>query len=135
MPDSEEAETPAEAPDRFETIAYVYSQPELAVLLSLFGWEDIFILPINRHTISVAPSLAIALGGVQLRVHPADADRARALLATIDQSRAFWGPVFFRDRLADAILILALFLLGLAPIARIPAEFILERPAALRREA
>lgn len=125
----------ADDPDRFETIAYVYSQPELAVLLSLFGWEDIFILPINRHILSVAPQLTVALGGVQLRVHPADADRARALLATIDQSQTYWEPLYFRDRLADAILILAFFLLGMAPVARIPAEFILERPAAARREA
>lgn len=122
----------SEAPDRFETLGWVYSQSELAILLSLFEWEDIFVLPVSRHHIAVQWTWAVALGGIELRVHRADAERARALLAPVDQNEAYWAPVFFRDRWADAMLILALFFLFIpVAVARIPAQFLLY-PAATR---
>ena len=38
----------APAPDRFETVACVYSPSDLALLLSLFESEDIFVLTTAR---------------------------------------------------------------------------------------
>ena len=114
----------ASAPDRFETIAYVYGQPELAVLLSLLENEDIWVVPIGRGHISVQWSWTVALGGIRLRVHEADAARARALLAGIDDVQ-IWRGFFFRNRLLDVVLLLLLLFLGvLAPPARLPAFFV-----------
>ena len=53
------------APDRFETVAWVYDPSDLALLLSLFESEDIFVLPIGRWHASVDPPLTTALGGVE----------------------------------------------------------------------
>jgi hypothetical protein len=72
------------APDRFETVAFVYSQSDLAILLSLFRQADIHVLGIQRHLVSIDPGIVTALGGVELRVHQDDGDGARALLATLD---------------------------------------------------
>ena len=68
------------ATDRFETVAYVYSPSDLALLLSLFESEDIFVLPVGRWHASADPPLTTALGGVELRVHAEDADDARLVL-------------------------------------------------------
>ena len=69
--------------DRFEIIAWVYSQSELAVLLSFLANEDIHVLPIARGHASVDWGFTLALGGIEVRVHAAEAERARALLAGI----------------------------------------------------
>jgi hypothetical protein len=115
------------APDRFETIAWVYSQSELAVLLSLFEHEDIFVLPVTRYHISVDWALTVALGGVEIRVHPEDAERAWALFAGHERT-AFRGRVFVDNRLLDIALMLAIALFaGVPPPARIPAFFVTER--------
>lgn len=111
-------------PDRFETIAFVYSQPELAVLRALLEHEDIWVAPVGRGHISVDWTITVALGGVALRVHEADAARARARLAEIDPVQV-WRGYFFRNRLLDLVLILLLLLLALAaPPARLPAFFV-----------
>jgi hypothetical protein len=117
----------SEAADRFETVAWIYSQSELAVFLSLFEHEDIWIVPVGRGHISVQWNWTVALGGVAIRVHAADAAAARALLAGIDRS-PWRGGVFSDNRLLDIVLILLLIAVGLfAPPARIPAEFVRER--------
>jgi len=117
----------SESSDRFETIAWVYSQSELAVLLSLFEREDIFVLPASRHHIAVNWALTGALGGVEIRVHPEDTERARALFAGIERA-PFRGRVFFDNRLLDILLMLAIALCpGLPPPARLPAFFVAER--------
>jgi hypothetical protein len=110
--------------DRLETIAYVYSQPELAVLLSLLEDEDIRVTPVGRGHISVDWTITVALGGVELRVHAADAARARARLAEVDRIHV-WRGFFFRNRLLDIALILLLLpmMLSAAP-ARLPAYFV-----------
>lgn len=124
-----------EAPDRFETIAYVYSQSELAILLSLMMSAGIFVLPIGRGHASVCWTLTIALGGVEIRVLARDAAAARALLAGIDRA-PFARGILFDNRLLDAIAMLFLFCVSLfAPPARIPACFVLEKSAAARRDA
>jgi hypothetical protein len=114
----------AKAPGRFETIAYVYSQTELGVLLSLLEHEDIWVVPIGRGHSSVDWPITVALGGVELRVHEADAARARAALAAVDDVHV-WRGFFFKNRLLDLAFILLLLPLALtAPPARIQACFV-----------
>jgi hypothetical protein len=114
----------APAADGFATIAYVYSQTELAVLLSLLEDEDIWVAPVGRGHISVDWTIAVALGGVELRVHAAEAARARALLGRIDDVHV-WRGFFLRNRLLDIALILLLLPMTLvAPPARLPAFFV-----------
>ena len=72
------------APDRFETVAYVYSQSDLAILLSLFEHSDIPVQTVGRGHASVDWSLTTALGGIAFRVHVQDGDDARALLAGLE---------------------------------------------------
>ena len=120
-----------EASDRFETVAWVYSPSDLALLLSLFESEDIFVLPIGRWHASVDPPLTTALGGVALRVHPEDADDARLVLASLP-------PMPFRAPLARslplAVLMVLLFLVVLAPPPRQIPTFVLRGAVAPRRE-
>jgi hypothetical protein len=124
--------TAAEHPDRFETIAWVYSQSELAVLLSLLADEDIYAVPIGRGHASVAWGNTLALGGIEVRVHAAEAEDARALLAGIDRT-PFRRGVFSDSRLVDGFVMLVLAVAGLfVPPARIPADFVAPR-AAVRR--
>jgi hypothetical protein len=72
------------APYRFETVAYIYSQSDLALLLSLFEHADIHVQKIGHWHASVQWDLTTALGGIALRVHEEDGDDARALLAGLD---------------------------------------------------
>jgi hypothetical protein len=120
------------APDRFETVAYVYSPSDLALLLSLFGHADIHVLAIGRGHASVDLGLTTALGGVALRVHEEDLDAARAMLAALD-------PVPHRAPLLTGIfpfdlfffLVVAIF--GMAPPPRQIPTYVLGE--SVRREA
>jgi hypothetical protein len=87
----------------FETVAWVYSPSDLALLLGLLENEDIFVLTVGRGHAAADPAITTALGGVTLRVHSEEADAARALFAGLD-------PVPFRARLP--IELVALFLLS-----------------------
>jgi len=118
------------APDRFETVAWVYDPSDLALLLSLFESEDIFVLQIGRFHAAVEPNLTTALGGVALRVHAEDADDARLVLASFD-------PSPFREGLSLQFVVLMLLLLVLlaAPPPRQAPTFVLRGAVAARREA
>jgi hypothetical protein len=113
------------APDRFETVAYVYSQSDLALLLSLFEHADIYLQQIGSRHASVEWALTIALGGIALRVHEEDGDDARALLAGLEyppyRAPFFTGlwPIYL------AFLALAVFALGVAPPPRQIPTYIL----------
>ena len=118
--------------DRFVTAAIVYSQPELAVLLALFEQEGILVLPHSSRHVSVEWPLTLALGGIRLRIHEEDADRAGELLSGIERS-SFRRGIFSDNRLVDAVLVIGLFVVGLfAPPARLPAVYCLDRPAIAR---
>ena len=120
------------APDRFETVAYVYSPSDLAILLSLFGHADIYVFGVGRGHASVDLGLTTALGGVALRVHEAELEEARAMLATLD-------PVPCRAPLLTGIfpfdlfffLVVAIF--GMAPPPRQIPTYVLGET--VRREA
>jgi hypothetical protein len=116
----------------FETLAWVYSQGELAVLLCLLEHEDIFVLPITRHHISADWRLTVALGGVEIRVRPEDAERAWALFAGVDRT-PFSRGIFSDNRWLDGAIMVILALAGLfAAPARIPAHFVEPRSVAGR---
>ena len=121
------------APDRFEVVAIVYDQPQLALLLALFESEGIWVVPTSYHHVTAQWNLTFGLGGVQLRVLESDAAAARSLLSTIDP-RLSPRSIFSDNRLVEILLILGLFLVGFfAPPARIPAHFLLDgRTAAVR---
>jgi hypothetical protein len=122
------------SPDRYETLAYVYSQSDLAILTSFLESEEIRFMTIGGGHASVDWPITIALGGVELRVHPLDGPRIRALLAPLDL-KPYRGAIFIGNRFADALLVLMLFVLGLfAPVGRMSPVFLLEAPAAVRRQ-
>jgi hypothetical protein len=124
--------TSAASPDRFETVAWVYSQSELAVLLSLLANEDIYVLPVARGHASVEWGVTLALGGIEVRVHASEGEDARTLLAGIDRT-PFRRGVFSDNRLVDGVIMVVLAVTGLfVPPACIPAEFVAPR-AAVRR--
>jgi hypothetical protein len=114
--------------ERFETVAWVYDQFELALLLALFEQADIWVVPMGLHHVSVDWSVTVALGGVRLRVHEEDAAAALALLAGLERTPHGSVRYFFQDKMADVLLILLFFCIGLwvAP-ARIQAEFAVAR--------
>ncbi|HYI47688.1 MAG TPA: hypothetical protein VEX35_04410 [Allosphingosinicella sp.] len=121
----------APGPD-FETVAWVYSQSELAVLLSLLAHKDIHVLPIARHNAGVDYALTTALGGVEIRVHAEEAEKVRQLLAGIDRT-PFRSGIFSDNRWLDGIVMVILFVAGLfAPPARTPAHFVAPRTVAAR---
>ena len=68
--------------DGFETVAVTYSQPEAAVMLSFLAWHDIQAYALSEHA-RVSSHLITALGGIPVRVHRPDLDRARSLLAEV----------------------------------------------------
>ncbi|HEV2816722.1 MAG TPA: hypothetical protein VGW40_05825 [Allosphingosinicella sp.] len=118
------------APDRFETVAFVYSPSDLALLLSLFESEDIFVFTVGRWHASADPPLTTALGGVELRVHAAEAEDARLVLASLP-------PIPCRAPLARfiplAALMVLLFLVMLVPPPRQIPTFVLRGAVAARR--
>lgn len=122
------------APDRFETVAYVYSRSDLALLESLFESEDIHLHPVAMRHTGVDLALTTALGGVELRVHAEDAADARAVLASLD-------PVPYRGRLftgsfpIDLLFMVLMFLVfSVAPPPRMAPCFVLRGAVAARRE-
>ncbi len=76
--------TAAMISDRFETVAWVYSPSDLALLLSKFVDAGIHVQRVGLGHAAADPGMTTALGGVALRVREADAAEARALLAGLD---------------------------------------------------
>jgi hypothetical protein len=101
-------------------------------LLSRLEHEDIYVLPIARWNASVDWGMTLALGGIELRVHAAEAEAARALFAGIEPT-PFRRGVFSDNRLVDGVVMVVLAIAGLfIPPARIPAVFAAPQ-AAVRR--
>jgi hypothetical protein len=118
--------------DRFATVAWVYDAGELALLLSLFEWEGIPVVPHGFCHASVQWNIIVALGGIRLRVREADVGAALALLASLERAPQKSVRFLAREKLVDVLLLLLCFLFTLAPPARIQAEFAVarrERPA------
>lgn len=111
----------------FETVAWVYGQGDLAILLSRLEDAGIWVVPVGYLHAAVQWSWTLALGGVELRVHAEDAAAARTLFAEVDWTPSR-QPLFSANRLVEIVLILLLFLVGFfAPPARMPPEFVVAR--------
>jgi hypothetical protein len=83
--------------DPFETVAIAYSQPQAAVLMSLFQWHGIPAYAQNIEMVRANSPLTLALGGIPIRVHREAAVDARELLADADRrsrtaGRTVGGP-------------------------------------------
>lgn len=121
------------ASDRFETIAFVYSPSDLALLLSLFGQASIFVQQIGDGHARAQPGWTTALGGIALKVREEDVEDARAMLAAVE-------PVPHRGPLLTGIIPFDLFffvvvgLMGMHPPPRQIPTFVLGEAVA-RTEA
>src|ERR1043165_2016159 len=108
----------------FETVAYVYSQSDLALLFSLFESEDIWVTAVGRLHVAVDPGLATALGGVELRVHVEDAEDARMVLASLDPV-PYRAPLFTGSFAITLLsLVLMLFVFSVRPPPRMCPCFV-----------
>lgn len=66
--------------DPFVTIAVAHSQPQAAVMLSMFGWYGIPAYGMNMETTRINCPLTLALGGIPIRVAREAVEDARNLL-------------------------------------------------------
>lgn len=109
--------------DAFETVAVTYSQPEAAVMLSFLAWHDVQAYALSEHA-RISAHLVTALGGIPIRVAPADAARARALLAEVahPEPPVVRPPVVRNRLLSTAALLLAFLFGGAPPPPRVPSE-------------
>ena len=113
------------ADDPFETVVIAYSQPQAAVLISLFQWHGIPAYAQNIEMVRTNTPLTLALGGIPFRVHRDAAVEARALLAVAlaDPEPAPVRPMV--RRVAGGLGALVGFALGgVAPPPRVSAVVI-----------
>ena len=68
----------------FQTLAIFTYPHEFAVLKLLLEQEDIRHYFLNEMTIGVFPFYSNALGGIHLKVHHSDFERARDILEKLD---------------------------------------------------
>jgi hypothetical protein len=110
-------------------IASVYDRSELGLVRAWLGSHGIWTSTVGEGHLAVQWPLAVALGGVRLMVRVEDFGRAVVLLADREPYRFACG-IFFRSRLADAAVILMLFVLTFVPPpARIPGTYYVARRA------
>ena len=102
------------ADDSYETVAIIYGQPETVVMLSMFAWYGVPAYASGLGHAQVWP-FAVALGGMEVRVHPDSAADARALLAEVAQQPRAVRPRMTRNPVTRT-LAYAIALLGGFPI-------------------
>ena len=78
--------------DAIETVAITWSQPEAAVMVSMFAFYDIPAVAIGQRHASADPILMTALGGIAVRVPQDLAEEALALLADVAERPAAVRP-------------------------------------------
>jgi hypothetical protein len=104
--------------DRFETVAITWSQPEAAVMLSMFEFYGIPAFAVGRLHVSAQGSILTALQGMQIRVAVAFMDEALDLLAEVTERPATVRPyIFGLPGLYRVIVILALLTVIAMPVA------------------
>ena len=104
--------------DAFETVAITWSQPEAAVMVSMFAFYDIPAVAIGQRHASVEPTLLTGLQGIAVRVPHAAVEEALALLADVAERPAAVRPYAGGTRWVYGTLV-ALMLL--APVVAILA--------------
>jgi hypothetical protein len=77
--------------DRLETVVRVFRPAQLVVIQSLLLQAGIFVCPTGFHHLTNQWPLALALGGIEVRVPEVQADDARALLESLPP---LWMPAY-----------------------------------------
>jgi hypothetical protein len=95
--------------DRFETVAITWSQPEAAVMLSMFEFYGIPAFAVGRLHVSIYAPVLTALQGIQIRVAIGFVDEALDLLAEVAERPATVRPYAFGSR--DLYLLLVILTL------------------------
>lgn len=109
----------------FTTIAITYSQPEAAVMLSMFAFYEIPAFAVGGGHAGADWPLVVALGGIEVRVLTGLLDDARALLKEVrDQPPAIRPPVV-EGWLSRLVANTIGFLLGAPPPPRVATSYFL----------
>jgi hypothetical protein len=111
----------------FEPVAIVYSQPETAVMLSMFEFYGIPAYAVGFGHARVHWPLALALGGIVVRVHPDLLDDARELLADVATRPAAMRPRFIANPVIRLLAYLLMFGFVVGLPTRSPSTFLLDR--------
>ena len=89
--------------DAFETVAVTWSQPECAVMLSMFEFYGIPAFATGRWHASAVPAIILGLDGFHVRVHPDAVDDALDLLADVAERPAAVRPYLLGHRWLSGI--------------------------------
>lgn len=113
--------------DRFETVAITWSQPEAAVMLSMFAAYEIPALSVGQQVMRLWPTSGVALQGIQIRVHHEWLDDALDLLAEVAERPAAIRPFPTENRWAYGVVVVLLCATGIVPVppTRTPSTFFL----------
>lgn len=115
--------------DPFETVAIAYSQPQAAVILSLFEWNGIPAYAANLETVRASTPLTLALGGIPIRVLREAAAEAREILTesverTPEEEESEAPAETLSDRVAMVGFVGVLGMMAVAPPPRLPVEIV-----------
>jgi hypothetical protein len=117
--------------DGLVTVARVYRPAQLLVIQSLFQQAGILVCPTGYHHLTNQWEIALALGGIELRVPEVQADDARALLESLPPLSI---PAYeiSRSRFVRALVLVVLYCFACVPPPMLAAEIVSarrERPA------
>jgi hypothetical protein len=101
--------------DAFDTVAITWSQPEAAVMLSMFEFYGIPAFALGRWHASINPPWITGLQGIQVRVHHLAVDDALDLLADVAERPAAVRPYLLGQRWLYPV-ILAVSVLAMIPL-------------------
>jgi hypothetical protein len=109
--------------DRLETLGWVFRPAQLLVVQSLLEQAGVMLCPLGYHHLTNQWPIAIALGGIELRVPAEQAEEARALLAALPP---LLPPAqeFGRHWPVRLLVLLALYLFFCVPPPALAAEFV-----------
>lgn len=114
-------------PDSFTPVAITYSQPEAAVMLSMFEFYGIPAYAVGaRHAGTMWP-MVVALGGVEIRVASAMVEEAHALLAPVMAQPPVVRPPVVEGWFARLIANTLGWIMGAPPPPRVATDY-LNRP-------
>ncbi len=102
--------------DAFETVAVTWSQPEAAVILSMFEFYGIPAYGTGRWHTSINPLMIMGLDGIHVRVHPEALDEALDLLAEAAQRPAAIRPYLIKQPWLNGVATVIICVLGLFPV-------------------
>lgn len=111
-----------EGRDGLVTFATVWTVSELRVLIALLRTHRIWATASCEGHSQVEPGLAMALGGIRVRIHEADLPLAVELVDGVDPT-PYLGPLFSRRRVVNMFAVLLMIVTCCPAPARIPTHF------------